>query len=614
MYGADTSVTSPSRRLQSAVLALGFGLLVAVVLGCAWLVQQQAADSADVRRVLELQSRYTKALSLLQDAETGQRGYLLTEDENYLQPYRGAATGFAEEMNAIEKLIVRPDRLPELRSIRDLAAAKFSEMDTTIARFRANDKIGALDIVKTDRGKLVMDEVRTSLGRMVAFDDRILKEGLAEANETASLLQWGILAAIIVVLALAFYVIMANREHVRALVQLIAQRERAESQLRQMQKMQAIGQLTGGIAHDFNNMLAIIIGSLSLLQKRIARGDMDVSRYSDAAMEGAQRAAALTSRLLAFSRQSPLMPLTLDLNKTVAGMSELLRRTLGENIQMETVLAGGLWRTHADPGELENAIVNLSVNARDAMPNGGRLTIETANCYLDEAYAADHPEVPAGQYVMVAVTDNGMGMSKETLARAFDPFYTTKPIGKGTGLGLSQVYGFVKQTGGHVKIYSELPQGTTVKIYLPRSHRAEEQTAAPTRQAIPEGNPTEIILVVEDEDRVRTISVAALRELGYTVVHAESGDAALAKLKTHPGVTLLFTDIVMPGMNGRVLADNARKEFPTLKVLYTTGYTQNAVVHNGVVDADAQLIVKPYTVDQLAMKVHEILHSNSALH
>jgi len=606
MNDAEPSVASPNRTLQSAVLALSFGLLVAVVLGCAWLVQQQADDSADVRRVLELQTRYTKALSLLQDAETGQRGFLLTEDESYLAPYNGAATAFAQEMDAIEKLIVRPERLNQVRAIRELAAAKFAEMDSTIGRVRANDRSGALEIVKTNRGKLVMDEVRALLGRMIAFDDKLLKERLAEANANALLLQWGILVAIGFVFLLALYVITTNRQHIRSLISLIAQRERADSQIRQMQKMQAIGQLTGGIAHDFNNMLAIIIGSLSLLHKRLARGDTDVTRYSDAAIEGAQRAAALTSRLLAFSRQSPLMPTTLDLNKTVAGMSELLRRTLGENIQMETVLAGGLWRTHADAGELENAIVNLSVNARDAMMNGGKLTIETANCYLDEAYAADHPEVPAGQYVMVAVSDTGTGMSKEIVARAFDPFFTTKPVGKGTGLGLSQVYGFVKQSGGHVKIYSESPQGTTVKIYLPRSHRAESQPAM-QKQPVPHGSAQEIILLVEDEERVRSISVAALRELGYTVLHADSGDAALAKLKSHPGVSLLFTDIVMPGMNGRVLATNALKDFPNLKVLYTTGYTQNAVVHNGVVDADAQLIVKPYTVDQLAMKIREVL-------
>lgn len=602
------SVSPPNRALQSAILALGFALLVAVVVGCAWLVRQQSEDAAEVRRVLELQNGYTRALSILQDAETGQRGFVITQDEAYLKPFHQAAASFSAEMDAVEKLLRRPERQPELQRIRALATAKFAELNATIARVRAHDMVGALQIIRNDSGKLVMDEVRAALARMIAFDDRVLKENLAEANENARRLQWAIAAAIGFVLLLAFLVITTKRKYALSLVELIGQRERAEGQIRQMQKMQAIGQLAGGIAHDFNNMLAIIIGALSLMQKRLARGDTDVIRYSDAAMEGAQRAAVLTSRLLSFSRQQPLMPITLDLNKTVAGMSELLRRTLGENIHMETVLAGGLWRTHSDPGELENAVVNLCVNARDAMPEGGKLTIETANCYLDEAYAADHPEVPAGQYVMIAVSDTGMGMSKEVLARAFDPFFTTKPAGKGTGLGLSQVYGFVKQSGGHVKIYSESPQGTTVKLYLPRTHLAETPAPAP-KPASPKGEPDQVILVVEDEARVRSVSVAALRELGYTVVHADCGDSALTKLKSHPGVNLLFTDIVMPGMNGRVLANYARKDFPNLKVLYTTGYTQNAVVHNGVVDADAQLIVKPYTVDQLALKIRDVLQA-----
>lgn len=600
--------TAPNRALQSLILVLGFALLVAVVLGCAWLVQRQSEDTADVRRVLELQNRFTRALSLLQDAEIGQRGFILTGDEAYLKPYHGAAQAFEEEMASIEKLLVRAFRLPELENIRKLAAAKFAEIETTITKMHAGDRAGALDIVKTGQGKLIMDEVRMMIARMIAFDDNTLKERLAEASDNARLLQWSILAAIVFVLLLAAYVISAHRSQIRSLVHLIAQRERASEQMRQMQKMQAIGQLTGGIAHDFNNMLAIVIGSLSLMQKRLSQGNNDVSRYTDAAMEGAQRAATLTSRLLAFSRQQPLMPVTLDPNKTVAGMSELIRRAIGENIEIETVLAGGLWRTFADPGEVENAILNLSVNARDAMPDGGKLTIETANCYLDENYAATRNDVTAGQYVLIAVTDTGSGMSQEVMNRAFDPFFTTKPSGKGTGLGLSQVYGFVKQTGGHIQIYSEAGHGTTVKIYLPRTQRPETVVEQPKREA-PQGSAREVILVVEDEERVRNVSVSALRELGYTVIHAESGESALTRLRNYPGVTLLFTDVVMPGMNGKALASKALEDFPGLKVLYTTGYTHNAVVHNGVVDADAQLIVKPYTVDQLANKVREVLRA-----
>ncbi|HRF10236.1 MAG TPA: CHASE3 domain-containing protein [Xanthobacteraceae bacterium] len=606
MPDSKYKLAAPDRRLQSTVLLVGFALLVAVVLGCAWLVKRQTEDNADVRRVLQLQNHLARSLSLLQDAETGQRGYLLTHDVRYLKPYEGSAKSFFEELDEIEKLLVRKERMSELAEIRKVAQAKFAELEQTISKMKGGDQAGALAIVKTDQGMLLMNEVRAMLARMVAFDDRALKERLAAANANAQMLQWSVLIAIFSVLLLAAYVLAANRKHVLSLIDLIAHRERSESQIRQMQKMQAIGQLTGGIAHDFNNMLAIVIGSLSLMQKRLSRGNTDVSRYADAAMEGAQRAATLTSRLLAFSRQQPLMPVTLDLNKTVAGMSELIRRTIGESIQMETVLAGGLWRALADASEVENAILNLCVNARDAMPEGGKLTIETANCYLDENYAAAHADVEAGQYVLIAVTDTGTGMSPEIISRAFDPFFTTKPSGKGTGLGLSQVYGFVKQSGGHVKIYSESPQGTTVKIYLPRTERAD--VAVPQEKvASPRGNVENVILVVEDEARVRGVSVTALRELGYTVIHADSGGNALEKLRAYPGVSLLFTDIVMPGMNGKALATAALKDFPHLKVLYTTGYTHNAVVHNGVVDADAQLIVKPYTVDQLATKVHEVL-------
>ena len=400
----------------------------------------------------------------------------------------------------------------------------------------------------------------------------------------------------------------------RALITEIQNREAAEGQLRQLQKMEAIGQLTGGIAHDFNNMLAIVIGSLNLIRKRLERGGTDVERFMDVAMDGANRAATLTQRLLAFSRQQPLAPEPIDANRLVAGMSEILRRTLGAGIRLETVLAGGLWRTHADVSQLENAVLNLAVNARDAMPDaeagGGRLTIETANAHLDETYAKTAGISP-GQYVMVAVTDTGTGMPSEVLAKVFDPFFTTKPVGKGTGLGLSQVYGFVRQSGGHAKVYSEAGQGTSVKIYLPRFYgEGEMDTATADAEAdviLPTGSRREIVLVVEDEDALRLLSVEALRDLGYTVRHAESGAAALRALDAQPGITLLFTDIVMPDMNGRRLAEEAVRRRPELKVLYTTGFTRNAVVHNGVLDPGTNFLPKPFTLEQLASKVRTVL-------
>ena len=372
----------------------------------------------------------------------------------------------------------------------------------------------------------------------------------------------------------------------------------AEAQLRQAQKMEAVGQLTGGIAHDFNNMLAIVISSLGLLKRRLAKGDTNVERFADSALEGADRAASLTHRLLAFSRLQPLKPEAIEPGRLVSGLSEMLTRTLGETIQIEAVLGAGLWRGHADPHQLESAILNLAVNARDAMPDGGKLTIETANADLDERYAAQHPGVASGQYVMIGVTDTGGGMPADIVAKAFDPFFTTKDVGKGTGLGLSQVYGFVRQSGGHVKIYSEVGHGTSVKLYLPRyiGEGAVAEAGAPRPLAY--ADETITVLIVEDEPAVRRLGVEALTELGYRVLEADGAAGALRLLDKHDEIDVLFTDVIMPEVNGRKQAEEARRR-PGLKVLFTTGYTRNAVVHNGVLDPGVELLSKPFTIDQL---------------
>ena len=394
----------------------------------------------------------------------------------------------------------------------------------------------------------------------------------------------------------------------RRLIAEMSSRQDAEQQVRQLQKMEAIGHLSGGIAHDFNNMLAVVMSALNMVERRLAKGEKDYDKYLAMARDGAVRAADLTKRLLAFSRQQALAPTPVDANKLVAGMSDLLRRTLGATIKLETVLGGGLWLIHVDANQLESAILNLAVNARDAMPEEGRLTIETANYLLDESYARQHGDVPPGQYVLIAVTDTGTGMAPEVLARAFDPFFTTKEVGKGTGLGLSMVYGFVKQSGGHVKIYSEPGQGTSIKVYLPRFYGAEDapeqrDERAPAR---PDGSG-EMVLVVEDEESVRTLTAESLRELGYEVIEADSAAAALRALDANPRVALLFTDIVMPDMNGRKLADEALKRRPDLRVIYTTGFTRNAVVHNGVLDPGVNFLAKPFTLQQLGDKVREVL-------
>ena len=384
-------------------------------------------------------------------------------------------------------------------------------------------------------------------------------------------------------------------------------RSGAEDALRQAQKMEAIGQLTGGIAHDFNNMLNVIIGNLDMMQRRLDHGDTNVGRFASYALEGANRAASLTERLLAFARRQPLRPESVLANDLIADMSDLLHRTLGETIRMQAALACELWKIHADANQLESAILNLAVNARDAMPNGGELTIETTNVHLDETQALNAGIAP-GQYVMIAVSDTGSGMSAAVIKKAFDPFFTTKPVGKGTGLGLSQVHGFVHQSGGHVRIYSELDSGTTVKIYLPRYLGANENVAAPSLPSAPHREERNItVLVVEDEITVRHVSVAALDELGYAVIEAENALDALELLDRHPEVSILFTDVVMPDMNGKALADEALRRRPELKVLFTTGFTRDAIVHNGILDPDVNMISKPFNLGQLALELDELI-------
>ncbi len=387
----------------------------------------------------------------------------------------------------------------------------------------------------------------------------------------------------------------------------VAERANTEEALRQAQKMEAVGQLTGGVAHDFNNLLTVIIGGLDTIRRSKPDDEVRRTRALDMALQGAQRAASLTERLLAFSRRQPLAPKPLELNLVVRDMTELLYRTLGEEIELEGVLAPRLWAIEADQNQLESAILNLAVNARDAMPTGGKLTLETANTYLDESYASIDAEVIPGQYVAISVSDTGSGMPKEIVARVFEPFFTTKEVGRGTGLGLSMVYGFVKQSGGHVTIYSEEGQGTTVKLYFPRRYGAVEVLASAEAAPTPPASDGEIILVVEDNDDVRAYSVMILKELGYGVIEAVDAVSGLEQIRADQRIDLLFTDVVLPGQSGRVLADAAAEARTGLKVLFTTGYSRNAIVHQGRLDAGVQLISKPFTFDQLAIRVRDVL-------
>jgi PAS domain S-box-containing protein len=385
----------------------------------------------------------------------------------------------------------------------------------------------------------------------------------------------------------------------------LSQLKQAEALLHQAQKMESVGQLTGGVAHDFNNLLTIIIGNLDSILKQVPA---EVQPVIERSLDAAERGARLVAQLLAFSRQQTLIPESLDLNRLVAGMEELLRRTLGETIDIELKLPPTLWPAAADRGKVESALLNLVINARDAMPQGGKLTIETGNIHLDDDYAAHNAEITPGDYAMLAVTDTGVGMPPEIVERAFEPFFTTKDVGRGSGLGLSMIYGFAKQSGGHLKLYSEVGHGTTVRLYLPREQAAADAPVAskPVHAETPRGG--EIILVVEDDADVRTFVTGQLRDLGYRVI--EAGDGAQAKkiLESDKAVDLLLTDVVMPGgMTGRQLAESVQTVRPQLKTLFTSGYTENSIVHQGKLDPGVNFLPKPYRRRDLALKVREVL-------
>ncbi len=389
--------------------------------------------------------------------------------------------------------------------------------------------------------------------------------------------------------------------------------EQSRAMLAQSQKMEAVGQLTGGVAHDFNNLLTAVLGSLDMIARRPpAAADAETARFLATARRAAERGAELTGRLLAFGRRQALSPQSIDANRLVGAFSELLRRTLGEGVVLETVLAGDLWPTHVDPNQLENALLNLGVNARDAMPNGGRLTIETSNVVIDARAAAGVPDLEPGEFVAITVTDSGTGMPEEVIARAFEPFFTTKPEGRGTGLGLSQVFGFIKQSGGHVTITSEPARGTAVRLYLPR-HRAEAvpepAVAVPGVERVGRG---ETVLVVEDDADVRGYTTEAIAELGFEVLAAGDAQAALGLLDANPSIVLLFTDIGLPGLNGRQLAEEARRRRPGLKILLTTGYARDEKVRAGLLDENISLIPKPFSISGLAGKLRAALRSEAA--
>ena len=597
-------------------------IVFAAVAGLLWfLTREVIALQGLVTHTQQVKDHLAEIFDNVQEAESATRGFALSRDERYLASYDKIVQempGHLQELAALTR-----DNATQAKN----AATLRADIDARLAILKAvigNIKAGRAtnDGVAPGAGPATMQTVRATVATMNAEENRLLaprRQSVGRMVAVIQLFSYGLLFVIMTAAIIGLAKARRQRDELEAtqatlratndkLTVEMGERAKIEAQLRQVQKMEAIGHLTGGIAHDFNNMLAVIIGALNIMQRRIDRGDYNIGSFVQAAIEGAQRGGALTQRLLAFARKQMLEPRPIDVNKLVSGMSELLRRTLGETIQTEVILAGGLWRSFVDAHQLETTILNLVVNARDAMPEGGKLTIETANAYLDDSYARDQADVQAGQYVMIGVSDTGHGMTPEVVAKAFDPFFTTKGAGRGTGLGLSQVYGFVKQSGGHVKIYSEPGHGATIKVYLPRHHGAvDDSIAAKTSSTDLPRAKGETILVVEDEDAVRRLAVEGLQELGYKVVEAESGQAGLAMLERTPEVKMVFTDIVMPNMNGRQMTDEALKRRPDLRVLYTTGYTRNAVVHNGTLDPGVKLLGKPYTLAQLARGIRDIL-------
>jgi signal transduction histidine kinase/CheY-like chemotaxis protein len=715
-----TGISGPGNVLAANRLvllaAVPLFLLLAIV---AYLTIQFAANERDaqgwVRHTYQVIESLNSIMSDAQDAETGQRGYLLTQQPDFLQPYRAARSRVYGDLATFQNLTSdNSSEQARARRLVGMVHARFTHFDDTLKLVSKDTELRTA----LEAGKAKMDALRSEVAAGVAEERGLLVQRDQQRRSTenleiafaigAAVLTLGILliAAALLVrnnVSLArseraraneaailqatletvregiayftsdgllcafnagFFTLLdlpqdlailqktklpdlASAESVRPFADqiftppsdgqdgtdtqhiVVGDREldiykapvatggfligvvdttarlRAEGMVRQSQKMEAIGHLTGGVAHDFNNLLQIISANLDLaVAAAPILADQRLRERLQNAILAVGRGSRLTGQLLAFARRQALEPKSIDLGRIIRDMSDMLRRTLGENIQVETVIAGGLWNTLVDPNQVENTILNLAINARDAMPNGGKLTLEVGNAYLDDAYASAHHEVTPGQYVVVAVTDTGTGMTPEVMSRVFEPFFTTKPEGKGTGLGLAQAFGFTKQTGGHIKIYSELGHGTTIKLYLPRTRR--ETDALDASAGLPVEGGSERILVVEDDDGVRAAVVDMLTELGYRVSRAENAEAALAVLKGE-APDLIFTDVVMPGnISTREFTRQAQEMHPGVRVLYTSGYTQNAIVHNGKLDDDALLLSKPYRKDELARKLRGV--------
>jgi signal transduction histidine kinase/ActR/RegA family two-component response regulator len=685
-------------------------LFIAGVSAFQLLVNVPNARIARAQTLLSLQTiRAADAIDqAIQEAERGQRGFLITGSETYLEPYTSARERLPQLMVELQRATAdSSDQQPRLLRLQADITTKMNELAATIAALRQQGYPAAKAIVNTNLGLASMGRVLADLreigdaaqmrlhdrlARAEASDERVtgtfivgstvsaiallagafllagayrraavserltqatldsVREGVAAFDADGRLQVWNnpfvailglrqgqirrgvTLADMAAEAALlndldtavrsAERPILVERQGERgAVIEIfhnptvaggsvttfldVTSRRQAEEALRQAQKLEALGQMTGGIAHDFNNLLTVIIGSLELLRRSVGGDEKALDRI-DMVGVAADRAARLTEQLLAFARRQPLQPELVDLGHVMQELLPLIQRAIGEAITVQCVASGGLWNTAVDASQFQSAVLNLAINGRDAMPDGGKLTIELTNAALDDAYAALHAEVEPGQYVLFAMTDTGNGMDAATMARALDPFFTTKPAGEGTGLGLPQVYGFAKQSGGHLKIYSEVGEGTTVKLYLPRGFG--QQSAQPARVPPLAVTGTETVLVVDDDEIVRATVSSMLEELGYTVLVAANGTEALALVESDAKIDLLFTDVVMAGpIGGRKLAERATEIRPALKVLFTSGYTENAIVHNGRLDPGVELLSKPYGRERLAAKLRRVL-------
>jgi signal transduction histidine kinase/CheY-like chemotaxis protein len=617
-------------RNSRLVTLIGFALLaaagVALILG---LTRSREADML-VLHTLEVEQVAQTTLIAVRDGESAIRGFLLSGDKADYDRFE-PSIALANEKVAVLKDLTADNAIQRARvaSLENLIQSKGDRLRKCAQLAKDGQRDEALAIINAPEDRETLDNIRAEIASVLSTEQLLLKERQDDAARQRYVLAALIGLALLTATVLAAVLAMSTRNALKGLIDLTSEldaesklRHEAESTLRQAHKMEAVGQLTGGIAHDFNNLLTIIIGNLDTMRRQLAAamnpGDVHtligkMTKPLDSAIQGARSAAQLTQRLLAFSRRQALEPVRLDLNRLITGMLDLLRRTLGEDISIETVFAAGLWPVHADAHQVENVLLNLALNAKDAMPEGGCLTIETANTYLDDAYVRRFGDVAAGQYVVMCVTDTGTGIAKDVLDQVFEPFFTTKPHGEGSGLGLAMVHGFVKQSGGHVRIYSEIGKGTTVKVYLPRPTQVEEPVAVPSGKpdaelaAMPKAKPSEVVLLVEDSDGVRAYAKSVLEDLGYWVLEADNAEAAMRAAAKKPRIDLLFTDVVLPGASGRELADQIRRLYPHIPVLYTTGYTRNAIVHQGRLDLDVHLLNKPYTQQELAHKVRELL-------